>query len=67
MAWRFYAIDAENLTHCLILHRRPPYRQNTFRPYLGWRLNALESLGCYAAVAACALGVLGIEGNSSTR
>ena len=40
------------------------YCQNTFRPYLGWRLNALESLGCYAAVAACALGVLGIEGNS---
>ena len=36
------------------------YCQNTFRPYLGWRLNALESLGCYAAVAACALGVLGI-------
>ncbi len=40
------------------------YCQNTFRPYLGWRLNALESLGCYAAVAACALGVLGIEDNS---
>ena len=38
--------------------------QNTFRPYLGWRLNALESLGCYAAVAACALGVLGIDGDS---
>ena len=37
------------------------YCQNTFRPYLGWRLNALESLGCYAAVAACALGVLGID------
>ncbi len=63
MAWRFYAIDATS--HRLIsTQAAASYCQNTFRPYLGWRLNALESLGCYAAVAACALGVLGIEDNS---
>jgi hypothetical protein len=59
-------VEAAAVQLCLaiLILAAASYCQNTFRPYLGWRLNALESLGCYASVAACALGVLGIEDNA---
>ena len=44
---------AIQLCAAILILAAASYCQNTFRPYLGWRLNALESLGCYAAVAAC--------------